>query len=200
MIPIRRCTSARLRRRPRGLLGAIWTVGRVCRIGPLTPLGTVGLVLVLVRPIALIGLAGSVPMIGLLRPVPMIALVGTTVAAAIVVPLVFGTGATPGWLNVGRRNDAGAAQVPTAHADVAPAIVVHRPLAHPCDEEIRCLAVLEDEPGLRPVGTREHDPRAAVVPIRVVVRIIEHHDPEAHAGVVVRAPGRVAHVRVAIVA
>src|SRR5437764_10774197 len=46
-------------------------------------------------------------------------------------------------------------------------------------------------------------PRSTLFPyttlFRSVVRIVEHHDPEAHAGVVVRAPGRVAHVRVAVV-
>ena len=139
-------------------------------------------------------------MSGPVRPIPMIAPVGRTAATAIVVvPCIFGAGATPGRLNVGRRDDARAAQVATTHTHVASAIVVHGPLAHPCDEGIGCLAVLEDEPGLRPVRAREDDPRAAVVPIRVVVRIVEHHDPEAHAGVVVRAPGRVAHVRVAVV-
>ena len=131
----------------------------------------------------------------------MIALVGPTAATAVVVvPLVFGAGAPPGRLNVRRRDDARAAQVSTPHADVAPAIVVYGPLAHPRNEGIRRLAVLEDEPGLRPVRTREDDPRAAVILIRVVVRIIEDHDPKAHAGVVVGAPGRVAHVRVAVVA
>ena len=93
---LRNGSALRLRRRPRGLLG---------------PLGTAGLVPAarLIRPVAPIGLAGSVTMIGLLRPASLIALVGTTVAAAIVVPLVFGTGAPAGWLNVGRGNDAGAA-------------------------------------------------------------------------------------------
>src|SRR5213078_30106 len=57
--------------------------------------------------------------------------------------------------------------------------------------------LLEDEPRLGSVGAREDYPRAAVVPIRVIVRIIEHHDPKAHAGVIVGAPVRVTHVAVA---
>ena len=138
-------------------------------------------------------------MITLARPIALVGLVGPTAAAA-VVALIFGAGATPGWLNVGRRDDARATEVTTAHAHVAPAIVVHGPLAHPRDEGVRRLAVLEDEPGLGSVGAREDYPRAAVVPIRVIVRIIEHHDPKAHAGVIVGAPVRVTHVAVAVVA
>src|SRR5213080_439932 len=42
--------------------------------------------------------------------------------------------------------------------------------------------------------------RAAVVPVGVVVRIVEHHDPETDAGVVVRAPVWIADVAVAVVA
>src|SRR5207249_97133 len=136
---------------------------------------------------------------GLVGPVTMLGLVGPTAAPA-VVSLIFGAGATPGWLNFGRRDDARATEVTTAHAHVAPAIVAHGPLAHPRDEGVRRLAVLEDEPGLGSVGAREDYPRAAVVPIRVIVRIIEPHDPKAHAGVIVGAPVRVAHVAVAVVA
>src|SRR5207302_1984922 len=82
--------------------------------------------------------------------------VGPTAAA---VSLIFGAGATPRWLNLGRRDDARATEVTTAHAHVAPAIVVHGPLAHPRDEGVRRLAVLEDEPGLGSVGAREDYPR-----------------------------------------
>src|SRR6185437_14579442 len=181
-----------LRRRPHGMLGSVWPVGPGGLIRPVAPLGTPGLV-------AVIGVVRPVAVIALVRPVPVIGLVVPTISAAIVVPLVLGAWATPGWLNVGRRDDAGPAQITTAHADVAPAIVVHGPLAHPRNEGIRGLSILEDEPGLRPVGGCEDDPRAAVVPIRVVVGIVEDHDPEAHTGVIVGAPGRVAHVRVAVV-
>src|SRR5439155_789827 len=177
--------------------------------GTITPLRALGTLVVLGplraiaprRPVRLIGAAGVVPTIGLVRPIPLIPLVWPTTATAIVVvPLLVGARATPGRLNVGRRDDARAAQVTTAHADVAPAIVVHGSLPHPSNERIRRLPVLEDEPGLRPVRTREDDPRAAVVPIRIVVRIIEHHHPKAHTSVVVGAPGRVTHVGVAVVA
>src|SRR5882672_1377557 len=197
-----------------------WLLGPVGLIRPVAPLGTPGLVAViglvrpvpviglvgsvamlgLVRSVAMIGLVGPVPTIGLVGPVPTIGLVGPTLSAAIVVPLGLGAWATPGRQKVGRRDDARPAQITTPHADVAAAIVVHRPLAHPRNEGIRRLSVLEDEPGLRPVGACEDDSRVAVVPIRVVVRIVEDHDPEAHTGVIVGAPGRVAHVRVAVVA
>src|SRR5207247_2003314 len=143
------------------------------RGGPRGPVQTTGLVPVLglVRPVAMLGLVGPVATLGLVRPVAMITLarpialvglVGPTAAAA-VVALIFGAGATPGWLNVGRRDDARTTEVATAHAHVAPAIVVHGPLAHPRDEGVRRLAVLEDEPGLGSVGAREDHPRAAVV-------------------------------------
>src|SRR2546422_5039770 len=151
-------------------------------------------------PVAMLGLVSPVATLGLVGPVAMLGLVVPTAAPALVASLILGAGATPGWLNVRRRDDARATEVTTAHAHVAPAIVAHGPLAHPRDEDVRRLAVLEDEPGLGSVGAREDYPRAAVVPIRVVVRIIEHHDPKAHAGVIVGAPVRVAHVAVAVVA
>src|SRR5947199_5543244 len=181
------------------------------RRGPRGPVQTTGLVPVigLVRPVVMLGLPGLVAMLrlvrlvatlGLVGPIAMLGLVGPTAAPAVVVSLILGAGATPGWLNVGRRDDARATEVTTAHAHVAPAIVAHGSPAHPRDEGVRRLAVLEDEPGLGSVGAREDYPRAAVVPIRVIVRIIEHHDPKAHAGVIVGAPVRVAHVAVAVVA
>src|SRR5438046_7822835 len=166
------------------MLGLVRPVAMLRLVGPVTMLG-------LVRPVAMLGLVRPVAMLGLVRPV------GPTAAA---VSLIFGAGATPRWLNLGRRDDARATEVTTAHAHVAPAIVAHGPLAHPRDEGVRRLAVLEDEPGLRSVGAREDYPCAAVVPIRVIVRIIEHHDPKTHAGVIVGAPVRVTHVAVAVVA
>src|SRR2546430_16466424 len=121
-------------------------------------------------------------MIGLVRPIPVVPLVRPTAATTVVVaPLILGARAPPGRLYVGRRDDARATQVTTVHADVTPTIVVHGPFTHPGNECIRRLPVLEDEPGLRPVRTREDGSRAAIGPIRVVVRIIEHHDPKAHA-------------------
>src|SRR5439155_6771951 len=173
---LRHRATRRLRRlrRLRGLLRPLRAIGTLVVLGPLRTVAPR-------RPIGLIGAAGVVPMIGLVRTISVIALVWPTTATAIVVvPLLVGARATPGRLNVGGRNDARAAQVTTAYADVAPTVVVHGPLAHPRNECIRRLPVLEDEPGLRPVRTREDDPRAAVVPIRIVVRIIEHHHPKAH--------------------
>src|SRR5438445_44352 len=100
----------------------------------------------------------------------------------------------------GRGNTADAAQVTPAHADPAPAIVVHGPLRHPRDEYVRAAAVLEDEARLGPVRPGEHDMGAAVIAVGVVVRIVEHDDAEAHARVVVDRPQGIAHVGVAIVA
>src|SRR6266853_1250860 len=197
-------SALRLHRGPRGtgqttglvtVIGLVRPVAMLGRVGPVGPVAMIGLV----RPVAMIGLVGPVAMIALARPIALIGLVEPTAAAAVVSP-VFGAGATPGRLNVGRRDDARATEVTTAHAHVAPAIVVHGPLAHPRDEGVGRLAVLEDEPGLGSVRAREDYPCAAVVPIRVIVRIIEHHDPKAHAGVIVGAPVRVTHVAVAVVA
>src|SRR5256886_4995683 len=100
----------------------------------------------------------------------------------------------------GRGNTADAAQVAPAHADPAPAIVVHGPLRHPRDECVRAAAVLEDEARLGPVRPGEHHMGAAVIAVGVVVRIVEHDDAEAHAGVVVDRPQGIAHIGVAIVA
>src|SRR6185437_7615825 len=84
--PLFRDSSALgLRWRPHGLLG---------------PVGPGGLI----RPVAPLGTPGLVAVIGLVRPVPTIGLVAPTISAAIVVPLVLGAWATPGWLNVGRRD------------------------------------------------------------------------------------------------
>src|SRR5207247_7986481 len=148
-------SALRLRRGPRG---PVQTTGLVPVIGLVRPVAMLGLV----GPVATLGLVGPVAMITLARPIALVGLVGPTAAAA-VVALIFGAGATPGWLNVGRRDDARTTEVATAHAHVAPAIVVHGPLAHPRDEGVRRLAVLEDEPGLGSVGAREDHPRAAVV-------------------------------------
>src|SRR2546430_6565652 len=120
-----------------------------------------------VRPAGMLGRVGPGALRGLVGPVAMLGLVGPTAAPAVVVSLIFGAGATPGWLNVGRGDDARATEVTTAHDHVAPPIIVHGPLAHPRDEGVRRLAVLEDEPGLGSVGAREDNPSAAVVPIRV---------------------------------
>src|SRR5207247_1071831 len=169
-----RCLASRFGARGRRVSAPGLLRGRSAlrlRRGPRGPVQTTGLVPVigLVRPVVMLGLPG---------PIAMLGLVGPTAAPAVVVSLIFGAGATPRWLNVGRRDDARATEVTTVHAHVAPAIVVHGPLAHPRDEDVRRLAVLEDEPGLGSVGAREDYPRAAVVPIRVIVRIIEHHDPK----------------------
>src|SRR5439155_1299270 len=117
------------------------------RRGPRGPVQTTGLVPVigLVRPVVMLELPGLVAMLrlvrpvatlGLVEPIAMLGLVGPTAAPAVVASLILGAGATPGWLNVGRRDDARATEVTTAHAHVAPAIVAHGPLAHPRDEGV----------------------------------------------------------------
>src|SRR5713226_5636423 len=103
--------------------------------------------------------------------------------------------------NAGWWDDANAPDISTAHAFVAPpGVAGHGTLAHPRDEGVGALTVFEDEARLWPQRPREHHAAVPVRPIGVVVRIVEHDDPEADAGVVVRAPRRVAHVRMAIIA
>src|SRR5229473_1475099 len=103
--------------------------------------------------------------------------------------------------NAGWWDDADAPDISTAHAFVAPpGVAGHGTLAHPRDEGVGALTVFEDEARLWPQRPREHHAAVPVRPIGVVVRIVEHDDPEADAGVVVRAPRRVAHVRMAIIA
>src|SRR2546423_2074801 len=103
-------------------------------------------------------------------------------------------------LHLGPWNDARAAQISTADADLAPLVVVHGTRAHTRDEGIGCLAVLENEAWLWPERPRKNHPRRAIGAIGVIVWVVEHHDPKADAGVVVRAPMGVAHVRMAVVA
>src|SRR5437660_860231 len=102
--------------------------------------------------------------------------------------------------HLGRWIDARAAQIASTHADLAPPVVVRRTGAHAGDERVGGLTVFEDEARLGPEGPGEHHPCRAIRAIGVVVRIVVHHDPETHAGVVVRAPGGIVHVRVAVVA
>src|SRR5229473_2126424 len=103
--------------------------------------------------------------------------------------------------NAGWWDDADAPDISTAHAFVAPpGVAGHGTLAHPRDEGVGALTVFEDEARLWPQRPREHHAAVPVRPIGVVVRIVEHDDPEADAGVVVRVPRRVAHVRMAIIA
>src|SRR6266576_3444038 len=92
------------------------------------------------------------------------------------------------------------AEIATPHPHVPPAIVVHRALTDAGDKRVRRLTVPEDEPRFGTVRTREDYARTAVVAVGVIVRIIVHHDAKAYARVVVWAPVRGAHVRVAVVA
>src|SRR5260370_218863 len=96
---------------------------------------------------------------------------------------------------------AGAALGPAAPALVPPpGVARHGRLTHPRDEGVGALPVFEDETWLRPQRPREHHAAVPVRPIGVVVRIVEHDDPEADAGVVVGTPRRAAHVRMAVIA
>ena len=136
----------------------------------------------------------------MIAPIRVIRLIWAATAAAVRVvgPLwVLGPRTLP---NDRRRDDASPPQVLAPDPGLAATVVVHRALPHARHEDVRALAVFEDEARLRPQGPREHHPRAAVVAIRVVIRIVENHDPEANAAVIVRAPIRVADVRVAVVA
>ena len=99
-----------------------------------------------------------------------------------------------------RRHGAKAADVTSPDTDIAAPVVVHRPLADPGEKSVRGAAVPEDEAGLKSKGSREHRSRAPVRPVRVVVRIIEHHHPESRARIVVWVPGPEADVRMTVVA
>src|SRR5207244_4306150 len=132
-------SALRWRRWPRG---PVQTTGLVPVIGLVGPVAMLGLVrpvamLRLVGPVTMLGLVRPVAMLGLVRPVAMLGLVRPVGPTAAAVSLIFGAGATPRWLNLGRRDDARATEVTTAHAHVAPAIVVHGPLAHPRHEGVR---------------------------------------------------------------
>ena len=115
-------------------------------------------------------------------------------------PLISGDGPLVGAPDVRRRNDAGAAEISSPHTDVAAAIVVDGPLTNAGNECVGALPVPEDEPGLGSSRAREDHPRATVIAVRVVVGIVVDDDPEAHACVIVRAPERIAHVAVAVIA
>src|SRR5947199_9528388 len=100
----RRCLASRFGARGRRVSAPGLLRGRSAlrlRRGPRGPVQTTGLVPVigLVRPVATLGLVRPVAMITLARPIALVGLVGPTAAAA-VVALIFGAGATPGWLNV----------------------------------------------------------------------------------------------------
>jgi len=102
----------------------------------------------------------------------------------------------------GRRNDPGAAEV--ASGDAPARVVVDRALALASDELLAArpavAPVLKDEAWLGAIGPHEDDAIAAIVAIWVVPGIVVHVHPETHARRVVRVPGRVADVRVAVIA
>src|SRR5438874_1020839 len=162
--------------------------------GWLPPLGPFGRV-------STIRLRRTRPWLGLGRRIrPARTLAGTVpVLVTRVVALIADDGPRPR-LHGGRCNDARAAQITTAAPDLVPLIVVGGTRAHARDERFGCLTVLEDEARLGPERPGERHPRRTVGAIGVIVRIVEHHDPKARAGVVVRAPGGIVHVRVAVVA
>src|SRR5207237_10554343 len=146
-------------------------------------------------------LRGTRSWLGLGRGIrPACTLAGTVpVLVTRVVALIADAGPRPR-LHGGRYNDARAARITTADPDLVPLVVVDGTGAHARDERFGCLTVLEDEARLGPERPGERHPRRTVGAIGVIVWIVEHHDPKAHAGVVVRAPGGIVHVRVAVVA
>src|SRR6185503_17737831 len=125
-----------------------------------------------------------------------------TVVWAIALTRLSLTGAIAAVAHIGRGNAADATNIATG--DPAASIVVHGPLALACDEPIPvglvATPILEDEARLCPVRQPVDDAAAAVVPVRIVPGIVIHDDAEPDAGVVIRIPVRVAHIRVAVVA
>jgi hypothetical protein len=97
------------------------------------------------------------------------------------------------------RHCATAAQVGAANP--AAPIVIYRTLPLTSDEAVVAdsAAVLEDEARLGPEGPGEDHAPTTVVPIRVVVGVVEDHDPEPHAGVRIGVPVAIAGVAVAVV-
>src|SRR5690348_6072062 len=191
----------------------LWPSGLIRSIGALPTILTVAVARLVaalgpVRPVRLrwtVGLRAPVRLIGPIgprKPIPTTSVVTvgsirSLPAAPTVVVITLIAGGGP--LARG-RNHADTAKISTTDADIPAPVVVHGPLTHPRDEGLRALSVPEDESGFGALGTREHDARATVIAVRVVVRIVVDHDPEAHARVIVRAPVRIAHVAMAVVA
>src|SRR2546423_192914 len=127
------------------------------------------------------------------------ALAGTVpVAVTHAITLLAADGPGPR-LHRGRWNGSGAAQITAPDADLVPLVVVAGTGPHARDERIGCLAILEDEARLGTERPGEYHASRTVGAIGVIVRIVEHHDPKAHARVVVRVPGGIVRVRVAVV-
>src|SRR5690242_10543539 len=217
LVAWRRLLAARLgawsfiRRRPAVRL--LWPRGVNLSVGALPTILTVAIARLVaalgpVRPVRLrwtVGLRAPVRLIGPIRPrKPVLTTIVVTVGSirplpaaptVVVITLIAGDGPL-----ARGRNHADTAKISTTDADIPAPVVVHGPLTHPRDEGLRALSVPEDESGFGALGTREHDARAPVIAVRVVVRIVVDHDPEAHARVIVRAPVRIAHVAMAVVA
>src|SRR5213593_31551 len=193
---------------PFGLVGPLGTVRPLGTVATLRTVGPVRSVWVLrtipprrlIRPVRAVWSVRALRPIG---PVRLIALLAATSMAAVVIAvtaLVTGARPLPRGPDVGRRNDADTAEIASPYPHPTSPVVVHRALPHAREEVARALSIRKDEAWLGPQRPREHHPRATVVPVGVVVGIVEDHDPEADTGVVVRAPVRIAHVRVAVVA
>jgi hypothetical protein len=85
-----------------------------------------------VAPIGLIRNERPVRLAGLVAPSPAIATI--TVFFAIALILLIASRPLPRWHDVGRWNDARAAQIASPHADVATSVLADRALTHPRDE------------------------------------------------------------------
>src|SRR5690349_12047116 len=159
-----------------GALPTILTVAiarLVAALGPVRPFGPV-------RPVRLrwtVGLRAPVWLIGPIRPrkpIPTTSVVTVgsnrplpAAPTVVVITLIAGDGPL-----ARGRNHADTAKISTTDADIPAPVVVHGPLTHPRDEGLRALSVPEDESGFGALGTREHDARATVIAVRVVVRIV----------------------------
>src|SRR3989449_9582405 len=190
--------------RPLGPVAAVLSVRRVLITGvggpspPVRPVRMIRMIRV-VRVVRMIGVIWTVPVIWTVR---MIWTVGPPATALVVAPaaLVAVGRSLLAPSDARRWDDPGSAEIPPPDSHVTAPVAGRRPLPHAGDEGLRALAILEDEARLGPQRPREHDPRAAVVAIGVVVRIVEDDDPEAGAGVIVGNPERISHIAVAVVA
>src|SRR5438309_4176516 len=168
-------------------------------VGPsrrITTVGTIGVIRMIGpdRVVRAIRMVRPVRMIGMIRPgaVRAVGLIGPIAPAVVTGAADRGT--------LGRRNDAPAAQIGTAHA--AALVVVDRALPFTAQDSAVVPAgpVPEDEAGLGTQGPREDNPGATVVAVRVVIGVVEHYDAEPHARVRIRVPVGIAGIRMAVVA
>jgi hypothetical protein len=143
-------------------------------------------------------------MLGMARVIRVLAPATVIIAVIPVVPVVGAVVARTiaPVADVWRRNDAEPADVAARYTTTT--IVVHRAFVFSGHETFTArpfrAPVLKDETRLWAIRADEYDATAAVVPIRIVPRIIIHIHTEANARGVVRIPGAIAHVGVAVIA